>query len=107
MTLVGLLVKNGPAIRATNGPALEEYARLALSVLPPQGAVLLSEDPTRLALLGAALVREGKSGHYLPVDLNALTLEPYRAWLRRNYSKSWPEPRSRQNGPARMVSRHP
>ncbi|MCX6928559.1 MAG: DUF2723 domain-containing protein, partial [Verrucomicrobia bacterium] len=93
LTLVGLLVKNGPAIRATNGPALEEYARLALSVLPPQGAVLLSEDPTRLALLRAALVLEGKSGRYLPVDLNALTLQSYRAWLRRNYSKSWPEPK--------------
>jgi len=106
LTLLGLLVENGPAIRVTNGRHLDEYARLAVSVLPPEGAVLLSEDPTRLALLRAALVREGKSGRYLPVDANALALEPYRAWLRRNYPKSWPEPKveAKPPGPDHLAS---
>jgi tetratricopeptide (TPR) repeat protein len=91
LTLLGLLAKNVPAIKATNGPHLDRYARLAASVLPPEGAVLLSEDPTRLALLQAALAREGKSGRYMPVEANSLAFEPYRAWLRRNYPNSWPE----------------
>jgi tetratricopeptide (TPR) repeat protein len=107
LTLLGLLVKNLPAIRVTNGPQLDQYARLAVSVLPPEGAVLLSDDPTRLALLRAALVREGKSGRYMPVDVNTLPLAPYRAWLRRNYPKSWPEPNveAKPPNPEHLASR--
>lgn len=100
LTLLGLLVRNAPAIRVTNGPYLDEYARLAVNSLPPGGAVVLSEDPSRLALLRAALVREGKSSRYLLVDANALPLEPYRAWLGRNYPNSWPEPKVEARPPS-------
>jgi tetratricopeptide (TPR) repeat protein len=60
--------------------------------LPPEGAVVCSSDPTRLALPREALGREGKAGHYLAVDENALPSERYRAWLKRRYPRQWTEP---------------
>ena len=92
LTLAGLLWKNTPTIQVTNGRQLEPYARLVLDSLPPEGAVVCSPDSTRLALLRAALGREGKAGRYVPVDLNALPSERYRASLRRNYPRQWTEP---------------
>ena len=106
LSLIGLLARNVPAIRVANGPYLDGYARLVVSALPPEGAVVLSEDPTRLELLRSAVVREGKSGHYLLVDANALPVEPYRAWLGRTYPNSWPEPKvaAKPPGPDQLAS---
>jgi tetratricopeptide (TPR) repeat protein len=92
MTVAGLVMKNAPVIRAGGARYLEEYARLAAGSLPPEGAVVLSDDPDRLAILQAAIAREGKSGRYLPVVTRALPLATYRAWLRRKYPGRWLEP---------------
>jgi len=82
---VGLLLKNLPAIRATNAPHLDQYARLAAGALPPEGAVVISDDSVRLTVLRAALAREGKAGRYVPVETRYLPFAPYRAWLNRQY----------------------
>ena len=92
LTFAGLLWKNLPSIQVTNGHHLEQYARLMLDSLPPKGAVVCSYDSTHLALLRAALSREGLAGRYVPVDANALSAERYRAWLHRNYPGQWTEP---------------
>ena len=65
LTLLGLLVKNLPAIRVTNGPQLETYARLAISVLPPEGAVLLQRgsDPPGAAARGSGPGRQERALH--------------------------------------------
>ena len=87
-----MLLKNLPAIRAANAPHLDQYARLAAGSLPPEGAVVLSDDPVRLAVLQAALAREGKAGRYVPVETRYLPFAPYRAWLSRQYPGRWPDP---------------
>ena len=92
LALAGLLLENVPAIRATNAPHLEQYARLAAGSLPPAGAVVLSEDPVRLAVLQVALARDGKAGRYLPVETRNLPFAPYRAWLSRKYPGRMPDP---------------
>ena len=99
VALVGLLLENVPAIRATNAPHLDQYARLAAESLPPEGAVVLSDDPARLAVLQAALAREGKAGRYVPVESRNLPFEAYRAWLSRKYPERWPAPDA-ETGPA-------
>ena len=105
LTLTGLLWKNLPTIRLRNGRQLEQYARFVLDSLPPDGAVVCSHDSARLALLRAALAREGKAGRYVPVNPDDLAHAPYRAWLRRNYPRQWTEPemltgRAAPGGPA-------
>ena len=92
LALAGLLLVNLPAIRAVNAPHLERYARLAASSLPPEGAVVLSDDPVHLRLLQATLAREGTLGRYLPVEMRSLPLAKYRDWLSRNYPGQWLEP---------------
>ena len=94
LALAGLVLKNFPAIRATNGSHLAQYAKCAMGPLPPEGAVVLSDDPTRLGVIQAALAREGKAGRYLPVETRMLAFAPYRAWLGRRYPDRWPEPRT-------------
>ena len=92
LTVAGLLLKNVPAIRAASARYLEQYARLAAGSLPPEGAVVLSDDLARLALLQAELARQGKAERYATAGTRALQLLPsYRAWLRQKYPGRWPE----------------
>jgi tetratricopeptide (TPR) repeat protein len=93
LTPVGLLLENVPAIRASNAPHLDRYARLAAGSLPPEGAVVISDDSTRLWVLQAALARDGKAGRYLPVETRNLFLAAYREWLSRKYPGRWPQPK--------------
>ena len=90
LALAGLLLENVPVIRVTNAPRLNQYAKLAAGSLPPDGAIVLSDDPVRLAVLQAALAPEGKAGRYVPVETRSLALAPYRAWLSRKHPGLWP-----------------
>lgn len=92
LVLAGLPLLNLPAIRATNAPHLDQYARLAAGSLPPEGAVVLSDDPAHLAFLQAELAREGKAGRYVLVETRNLAFAPYRAWLSRKNPGRWPDP---------------
>ena len=91
LTVAGLLLKNVPAIHAASARYLDQYARLTTASLPPEGAVVLSGDMARLALLQAELTREGKAGRYLTVGTPALHSAAYCAWLGRKYPGWWPE----------------
>ena len=100
---LGLLWLNLPTLRRINGPQLERYANLIVRSLPPEGAVVLSSDPVRLALLRAALDQAGQGNRYLPVQTTSLPLAPYRAWLRRTAPQVWPAdaPASRSSAEVR------
>jgi tetratricopeptide (TPR) repeat protein len=104
LTLAGLLWKNLPTIRVTNGRQLEQYAGFLVDSLPPEGAVVCSHDSNRLALLRAALTQAGKDGRYLPLDANALGSDSYRAWLRKRYPNRWTEPEVAAKSSPEVVS---
>ena len=93
LVIAGLLLVNFPAIRAANAPHLEQYARLAAGSLPPEGAVVLSDDAVRLTILQAELAREGKAGRYMSADTRCLASAAYHAWLNRRYPGRWPDRR--------------
>ena len=87
VTLLGLLGKNLPTIRLSNGPQLERYARLLAQSLPPSPALLYTQEPARLTLLRAA--SSDSAERYVGLDANAFPLEEYRAWLRKEHPKLW------------------
>lgn len=85
-----LLWRNLPQILVTNGPMLEHYAAAQAQALPPHGAVLLSDDTRRLALLHAFLARAGKGDEFLFLDTVAMRLPDYHRFLKKKYGDRWP-----------------
>ncbi|MGA2660692.1 MAG: tetratricopeptide repeat protein [Verrucomicrobiota bacterium] len=88
-TVPALLVwRNLPQLRLTNGPMLKQYAAQQAQSLPPQGAVLLSDNPTQLTLLHCFLT--AKSQDYVFVDTSTLPLPEYHRFLKKQYPSRWP-----------------
>jgi tetratricopeptide (TPR) repeat protein len=82
--------KNLPLIRAANGKVLRTYADLLLHGLPPKGAVVLSDDSSRLLMTEAAAVQLGTYKRYLFVHTPTLRIPQYHQLLRRQYGNRWP-----------------
>jgi tetratricopeptide (TPR) repeat protein len=85
-----LVWRNLPQIRRTNGPLLKEYAALQAASLPPQGAVVLSDDPRPLTLLHCFLTGNEAGRDYLFVDTSSLPMPEYHRFLKKQYPERWP-----------------
>lgn len=91
LTVYGLVARNWPAIRISNGPMLKQYAALtAEPLLPLKGAVLLSDDPRRLTLVQAYLAAQGRGRDFAFVQTGALALPDYFRFLQRQHPELWP-----------------
>lgn len=88
----GLIYKNLPEIRGNNGPELAEFGVAAAKCLPPEGAVVLSDDPYRLYSLHAALHPSNTRTKYVLVDTMSLPSPAYHRHLGRKYPGIWPAP---------------
>ncbi len=86
----GLIYKNTPQIRATNDDTLPRYASLAVENLPPPGGILLSDDPQRLYLTEAALVRDGRAKDFVFLDTQFLVWPAYHKILHARYPRQFP-----------------
>jgi tetratricopeptide (TPR) repeat protein len=84
-----LVYRNLPQIRMTNGPMLKQYAALLAKGLPPQRAVLLSDDPRRSLLLHAYSAQTGKGKDYLFLDTASLVWPEYHRFLKKKYPRLW------------------
>jgi tetratricopeptide (TPR) repeat protein len=87
---IGLIYKNLPAIRYTNGPMLRNYASAMAEKLPPQ-AVVLSDDPASLMLTRSWLARSGKDQNYLFFDTQSLKSLGYYRFQTRLHPEEWPQ----------------
>jgi tetratricopeptide (TPR) repeat protein len=86
----GVLVwRNVPQIRMTNGPMLKQYAGLLAQSLPPQRAVLLSDDSRRSLLLHAYTVQTGKGKDYMFLETASLVVPDYHRFLKKKYPRLW------------------
>jgi tetratricopeptide (TPR) repeat protein len=84
-----LVYRNLPQIRTTNGPMLKQYAALLAQSLPPQRAVLLSDDPRRSLLLQAYAAQTGKGKAYLFLETASLVFPDYHRFLKKNHPRLW------------------
>jgi tetratricopeptide (TPR) repeat protein len=73
---IGLLYKNVPAIRVTNGPAMRNFAAMLTEHLPSQG-VLLSDNPISLLIAQAWLARSGADKHFMFLESHSLRFPAY------------------------------
>jgi tetratricopeptide (TPR) repeat protein len=90
LTPAGLIYKNLPEIRRTNGSALNQYASQLAESLPAH-AVILSDDPLRLVLAEAALNRSGKDHGLIAINTQSMKWPKYHNYLHQQYGTNWPE----------------
>jgi tetratricopeptide (TPR) repeat protein len=86
---LGLLYKNIPQIKITNGPMLRDYASLLTENLPPNG-VILSDNSGSLLLAQTSLARTGKGSNYVFLDTRALKVAGYYRFQTRQHPDVWP-----------------
>jgi tetratricopeptide (TPR) repeat protein len=90
-TVAGLIYKNTPQIRAANDDTFQRYISLAVENLPRPGGMLLSDDPRRLYLTEAALVRERRAKDFVFLDTQSLVWPAYHKILHERYPKKFPD----------------
>jgi tetratricopeptide (TPR) repeat protein len=88
---VALAKKNLPLIQATNSNAASQFAKLAAETLPSTGAIILSDDTTRLYLLQAAYAKMGKPTANLLLETGSLLIPDYHHYLHQRFP-DWPAP---------------
>jgi tetratricopeptide (TPR) repeat protein len=86
---VGLVWRNLPQIRITNGPAMSQFAAWQTQHLPGRG-VVLSDDAIRLFVAEAWLARVGEADKYLFLDTQLLPISAYHAFQQKRYPEGWP-----------------
>ncbi len=85
-----LFCKNLGQMRATNGPALHNFARALYSDLPPGQCVVLSDHPAQLLLLKAELVRHRGEKDPILLDSGTLNSAQYLMRAAKRYQSRWP-----------------
>ncbi len=91
VAVAGLVYRNAPQIRDTNGDTFRRYASLIEEKLPAAGGYLLSDDPQQLFLVQSALVRDGRARDFVPLDTQSLVVPAYHRYLHRKFPQGWPE----------------
>ncbi len=86
---IGLLSRNLPQIRLTNGPAIKDYAAQLVENLPAHG-VILSDDSRKLYLVQAMLAGEGKAADHVFLDTQMLTVPGYHHFQKALHPAEWP-----------------
>jgi tetratricopeptide (TPR) repeat protein len=91
LSVTGLIYKNTPQIRDTNGDMWEKYAVLMEENLPQTGGIILSDDPRRLFLVQSALARDGRTKDFVPLDTSSLAYPAYHKFLHNEFPQRWPD----------------
>jgi tetratricopeptide (TPR) repeat protein len=91
IAVTGLVYKNVPQIRDTNGDILRKYSQLAVENLPRAGGVVLSDDPRRLIFAESALTRDGRAKDFLMVNTELLPAPFYHKFLHAKAPLKWPD----------------
>ena len=95
--VLGLALRNLPAIVQVNRQPLNLFGELALRSLPAGGGIVVSDSPQKLSVFQAALARQSNHPHWLPVDISALPLTAYRERLERLSPGGWLTPTNRHD----------
>lgn len=87
----GMLYKNLPVVRANAGKAIDRIAKETAKSLPPQGAIVFSDDSFRLHALNFELQRSSLKQKYVLVDTDSLTVPAYHRFLQKQFPELWPK----------------
>lgn len=82
--------RNFPAIRAENGPLLEDMARQIAATLPNRPAIVVSDDDFVQALLYAELQRDRARPRHVLFNTHLAPQADYRRQLAERHGQDWP-----------------
>ena len=85
-----LVFQNLPQLKVKASQQFAQFGKLAAQSLPPQGAVVLSDDPARLHSLAAALTERGQHKSFLLVSTPSLSQPEYHRTMRQRHGQRWP-----------------
>jgi tetratricopeptide (TPR) repeat protein len=91
LAVAGLIFRNAPQIRDTNGDTFQKFTSLEDENLPRAGGILLCDDPRRLFLTQASLARQGRAKDFVPLDTRSLPFPAYHKFLHAEFPKKWPD----------------
>jgi tetratricopeptide (TPR) repeat protein len=87
--VVGLAVRNLPAIVLVNRQPLVQFGEFALHSLPPGTGFIASDNPEMLEVFQAAQAQSANQHDWLPLDTLSLPSPEYRACLQRRHAGNW------------------
>jgi tetratricopeptide (TPR) repeat protein len=87
--MLGLGMRNLPAIVLVNRQPLVQFGEFALHNLPPGNGILISDNPEMLEVFQAAQAQSRDKQEWLPLDTLSLPLPEYRARLQRRHAGNW------------------
>jgi tetratricopeptide (TPR) repeat protein len=87
-----LVWRNLDQVRATNGPALRQFARQLCGSLPAGKSVVLSDDPRQLFLVMAELAARRHDKDALLLDTASLAWSQYHIVKAAQFKSRWPAP---------------
>ncbi|HIL70072.1 MAG TPA: DUF2723 domain-containing protein, partial [Verrucomicrobia bacterium] len=87
----GLLARNFAHIQADNVPVLQEYAEEFAALLPESNNIILSDDPTTLRLLQAALNSQSKEKADQNILISSWLMESpiYHGLIKERFPNRW------------------
>ena len=86
---LGLLVKNLPSMRLTNGDQFSTFAEMLVRDLPEENALLIADEAFTAQVVRAGIKRQGLTDQYTIVDLSSLGLLFYRNLIRAEIVEKW------------------
>lgn len=87
----GLIYKNLPVMMANAGPALDRLTKETVKSLPPQGAIVFSDDAFRLHALNWELQRSNPGHKHILVSTDSLAVPAYHRFLQKHHPDRWPK----------------
>jgi Flp pilus assembly protein TadD len=89
LVVAGLLYKNLPLIKTTNGPAWQQYAAALTESLPPR-VILFSDRTDALLFAQGWLARSGKASDCVFLETHYLRFPAYHRFQRAKHPNVWP-----------------
>ncbi len=86
-----MLYKNLPVVKANSGRAIDRLAKETAKSLPPEGAIVFSDDVFRLHALNFELQRGASSQKYILVNTDSLSVPAYHRFLQKQFPDRWPK----------------
>jgi tetratricopeptide (TPR) repeat protein len=95
--VLGLGLRNLPAIVLVNRQPLVQFGEFALHSLPSGTGIVVSDNPEMLEVFQAAQAQSADKQDWLPLDTLSLSAPEYRARLQRRHAGNWLVSTNRQD----------